>query len=198
MGTFSQTNIKCADIDTIISEIRKYYRIGRTETSDERKEWLFNLAPDNNITIIISQNFSNEWVEVEFDFDGNLYFYDECLRRISKSLNTEVLLGYYQSTTGEGRLAKFKNGDMELSFYERYFYFDYKDNKTASIDRIYVADNFGVSDSKVDAIRVSKLGIDSTLLNYDFIYNYFESEGWRNDLGKDYLEWTYNHIEQIK
>jgi len=161
MGTFSQTNIKSKDIETVLTELKKHLSIGRELWFDTRKEWFYNLEHDDNFstekntTIILTKNQSKDWIEIEFDFDGNLYFYDEILRRISKSLDTEVLLGYYQSTSGEGRLAKFKNGQLVLSFYERYFYFKFQGDDSPPIDRIYVADNFGVLNSSIVTLCTS-------------------------------------------
>ena len=133
---------------------------------------------------------------MEFDFKGNLYFYDEFLRRISKSLDTTILLGYYQSTSGEGRLAKFQNGQLEISFFERYFYYKSYDDDAYSIDRIYVADNLGVENSKIETLKKAKLGKDSCLIDHDFIYDFYKSEGWDNELGQNYHDWKYLHVEQ--
>ncbi|MCP2026050.1 hypothetical protein L1276_001190 [Flavobacterium sp. HSC-32F16] len=204
MGTFSQTNIKCKDLNAVIGRLKKYLPIGREIWLDTRKEWFYNLpheensSVERNITIIVSQNQNKDWVEVEFDFNGNLYFYDEILRRISKELESEILLGYYQSTDGEGRLAKFKNGQLELSFYEKYFYYQSNGDNSPPIDRIYVADNFGVAHSAIESLKKAKLGEHSYLTDHEFIYEYYKSEGWKNDLGKDYFDWTYLHLEQIK
>lgn len=187
MATFSQTNIKCSDLELVLSELKKLLPIGREQWEEDRKEWLYNLEPDNNLTIIASKNQCNDWVEIEFDFQDNLYFYDEYLRRISKSLNTEILLGYMQTTMGEGRLAKFSHGNLELSFYEKY-----------SDVKIYCADNFGVANSTIEALKRSRLLELSHLCNYDFIYEYWHSEGWENNLDLDYFKWTYLHLEQIK
>ncbi|NMM50923.1 hypothetical protein, partial [Marinigracilibium pacificum] len=176
--------------------------IGRELWLDTRKEWFYNLPHDDNssveknTTIILTKNQSTDWMEIEFDFNGNLYFYDEILRRISKSLKTTILLGYYQSTSGEGRLAKFQNGQLELSFFERYFYYKSHDDDSYSVDRIYVADNLGVENAKSEVLKKVNLGMDSDLINHDFIYDFYRSEGWNNDLGLDYHNWKYLHIEQ--
>lgn len=203
MGTFSQINIKCKDIEPVLTELKKYLSIGRQLLFDTRKEWFYNLQHDENpsteknSTIILTKNQSKDWMEIEFDFNGNLYFYDEILRRISNSLETEILLGFYQSTSGEGRLAKFKNGQLELSYFERYFYFKSEIDNSKTIDRIYVADNFGVLNSTIDELRKVKLGKNSNLIDHDFIYKFYKSEGWENDLNKIYWDWTYLHVEQI-
>jgi hypothetical protein len=203
MGTLSQTNIKCNDIEAVLAELKKHLSIGRELWLDSRKEWFYNiqheenLSFENNKTIILS-NDRKDWIEIEFDFGNNLYFYDEILRRISKALDTDILLGYYQSTTGDGRLAKFSKGQLEISFYEQYFYYKFQGDDSPPINRIYVADNFGVSNSRIEALRKTKYGEDSNLIDYDFIYSFYKSEGWASELDKNYLEWTYLHIEQRK
>jgi hypothetical protein len=204
MTTFSQTNIKSKDIETVLTEIKKHLTIGRELWFDTVKEWFYNLQHEDNPsieennTIILAKNLSKDWIEIKFDFDniGNLYFYDEILRRISQALDTEILLSYYQSTSDEGRIAKFKNGQLELSFYERYYYYKFQGDDSPPIDRIYVADNFGVQKSSIDTLKNAKLGKDSSLISRNFIYEFFNSEGWTNDLGKEYCDWTYFHIEQ--
>lgn len=202
MATFSQTNIKCDDINTLLTELKKHLSIGRKLWLETRKEWFYNFqheenaSPEKNRTIILAKNHSKEWIEVEFDFGGNVYLYDEVLRRTSKALDTEILLGYYQSTSGDGRLAKFKNGQLEISFYERYFYYKPGLDDAKTIDKIILADNFGVSNSSIEALKDARLGRDSRLLDRDFIYTYYTSEGWVNDLGKAYGDWTYLHVEQ--
>jgi hypothetical protein len=204
MGTFSQTNIKCRELEPVLTELKKYLSLGRQIWLDDSKWWFYNVRHDenssdeNNITIIASKNLSNDWIEVEFDLGGNLYVYDEVLRRISKTLETDILLGYYQSTTGEGRLAKFKNGQMELSYFEKYFYYKFNGDDSPPIDRIYIADNFGVTGSKIEAIKKCRLGEDSHLIDHDFIWEFYRSEGWISDLNKPYAECTYLHIEQFK
>ena len=196
MSTFSQTYIKSKDVDTVLAEFKKYLSIGREIWFDTRKEWFYNIqhednpSTEKNLTLMFAKNQSKEWIEIEIDFGNNLYFYDEILRRISKTLNAEILLGYFQSTLGEGRLAKFKNGQLELSFFEQYYHYN-------TIDRIYVADNFGVLNSNIETLKKVKTGKDSSLISHDFIYKFYKSEGWSNDLDKDCHEWMFLHVEQL-
>lgn len=191
MATFSQTNVKCKDIVTFLTELKKYLSIGIELWFDSEKKWFYgakheeNDSVEKNITIILAKNESEDWIEVEFDFKGNIYFYDEILRRISKTLDTEILLSYRQSTSGDGRLAKFKNGNLELSFFEISFE-----------DKIYVADNFGVINSNIEALKNIKLGKESHIINYELIYKFFRSEGWKQDLVKKDIDYMYLHVEQ--
>lgn len=202
MGTFSQVNIKIDNLDAVLKELKKYLKIGREIWMNTEKEWFFNVqhsensSTEQNGTIILAQNLTKDWIEINFGLGGNLYYYDEILRRISKTLETEILFANYQSTSGNGRLAKFKNGMLELSFYEKSFYYEYDDSNI--IDRIYLADNFGIANSHLELIQNAKLGKDSYLLDYEFIYKYFKSEGWEPGSGKKYSDFTYLHIEEIK
>lgn len=205
MGTFSQTSIKCDDIETIVRELKKYLPIGREIWLDTSKWWFYNLPHEENsfegknLTLIVSKNLSKDWIEVEFDFQVGLYFFDETLKQISKNLKTEILLVYYQSTVDEGRLAKFKNGELKLSYFEKYFYEVIVEDNSYTAKSNYVADNFGVTASTIELLRNSKLGEETLLIDYDFINKYLASEGWKGDLGKDFfLEWNYLHLEQLK
>ena len=195
MGTLSQTFIHTGDFDRVLTELKKYYTIGQQEWHNDRKDWLFNDAPET--TIIVSHNFHRDRVELELDIGHNLYVYDEFLRRISKTLNTEILLGYSQTTTGDGRIAKFKDGQTELSYYERHFYFKFHGDNSPPIDRIYVADNWGVLTSPLEELKSAKFGIDGRLIDYDFIYKYFGAEGLESDGHKNFEDETFLHLEHI-
>ena len=193
MSTFSQTSIKYGgDLDLVLNEIKTLISIGEEEWSEEKREWLYSSQNKCRQTIIVSKNQSLDWIELELNFDGNIYIYDEYLRRISKILGTQILVGYYQSTIGEGRLAKFNEGRLEMSFYEKCF------DNSPSADRIYVADNFGVNSAKMELLRDSKFGADSNLIDHDFIDEYFKSEGWQRNSDIDRRSWKYLHLEEIK
>ncbi|MBS7253082.1 hypothetical protein [Flavobacterium branchiicola] len=205
MGTFSQTSIKCNDIETIVGELKRYLPIGREIWLGTNKWWFYNVPHDENsfngenLTLIVSQNLAKDWVEVEFDFQFGLYFFDEILKQISKNLNTVIVLAYYQSTSDEGRLAKFINGQLELSYYEKYFYEVIVENDQYSVKSNYIADNFGVADSTIEELRNSKLGDETLLIEYDFIYKFLNSEGWRSDSAQEIIvDEKYLHLEQLK
>lgn len=205
MGTFSQTSIKCKDIETVVVELKKYLPIGREIWLDTNKWWFYNLPHEENsfdgknLTLIVSKNLTKDWVEVEFDFHFGLYFFDEILKHISKNLNTLILLVYYQNTVDEARLAKFKNGELELSYYEKYFDEEIIENNVRTIKSNYVADNFGVATSTIEELKNSKLGEETLLIDYEFIYQYLNSEGWESDSEKEiFVNWNYLHLEHLK
>jgi hypothetical protein len=205
MSTYSQTNIRCNDIQTVVTELKKYLPIGREIWFDTRKPWFYNVPHEENsldgenLTIVVSKNLSKDWVEIEFDFQFGLYFFDEILKQISKNLNAEILLTYYQSTSDEGRLAKFKNGQLELSYIEEYRDEVVIENNLRTIKSNYVADNFGVSGSSIELLKNSKLGEEFLLIDYDLINEFYRSEGWEADSGKNiFSEWDYLHLEQLK
>lgn len=195
MGTLSQTFIHIGELNIVLDALKKYYTIGQQEWHEDRKDWLFNSPPAT--TIIVSQNFHRDWIELELDIGHNLYLYDEFLRRISQTFNTVILLGYSQTTTGDGRIAKFKNGALELSYYERYLYYKFHGDNSPPIDRIYVADNWGVLTSPLEELKSSKVGLDGRLIDYDFIYKYFNAEGLKGDGHKAFEDETYLHLEHI-
>ncbi|MFB9079796.1 hypothetical protein ACFFLS_07895 [Flavobacterium procerum] len=205
MGTFSQTSIKCNNIETIIEELKEYLPIGREIWLDTNKWWFYNVPHEENsfdgtnLTIIVSKNLSKDWVEVEFDFHFGLYFFDEILKQISKKMDTLILLVYYQSTVEEARLAKFKNGQLQLSYYEKYFYEEVIENDVLTRKSNYVADNFGVAASTIEELKNTKLGDETLLIEYDFIYKYLNSEGWGTDSAREnFTDEKYLHLEHLK
>lgn len=205
MATYSQTNIKCNDVQTVARELKKYMRIGREKWFDTRKPWFYNVPHDensfdgDNLTIVVSKIDSEDWVEVEFDFQVGVYFFDEILKLISKNLNTEILLAYYQTTSGQGRLAKFKNGKLELSYYEKYRYEVIIENNVRTTKSNYVADNFGVSGSDIELLKNTKLDDESLIIDYDLINEFYKAEGLKVDSWKNiFSNWDYLHLEQLK
>ncbi len=203
MGTFSETVFRVADIEPVLTGLKKYICTGREVWQDSRKDWFYafphddNSSEEKNGTLIISKNMSKNWVEVDFDFNGNLYVYDEILRRISGTLNTDILMGYYQSTSNEGRLAKFSNGQLELSYFERYFEYRPILGELDYESKVYVADNFGVQHAKIDHLRHKKQGEDASFIGVESRYEFFESEGWAADLGKRFEDLCYLHVEIV-
>lgn len=190
MGTLSKVFIRTQDIEQILIEFEKYYTIRRREILDDAKWWYYF----ENETIIVSQNYNVEWVEIEFDFQGNLlYLYDEFLRRLSISMNSIILLGYYQSTTGVGRVAKFEVGKMDISIVQLFI-------TSKEKNAIYLVDNFGVSDDLKEMLHMdfSKIGDEFSLIDYNFIYNFFEKFGLKSDNHMASNSEKYLHIEKLK
>jgi hypothetical protein len=191
MGTFSQTFIKTTKIDEIIKILNKSLNLGLSELLNERFDWYYWRDNRNNKTIIISNNLSVEWTEIEFDFNGNMYLYDELIKILTKELGTIALLGFYQSTSGEGRIAKFDKGQLKYTYYERYFEYD-------KVSRIYLADNWNINESKIGMLKERKLDQDSSIIDHDLINSFYKSEGFEYNSNKKYEEWAYLHVEQIK
>lgn len=82
MGTFSKAYIKSEKISEVLNELKKYYTIKRIEKLNESKWWYY--SENGNETIILSNNYSKYWCELELEFNYSVYFYDEFLRRLSK------------------------------------------------------------------------------------------------------------------
>lgn len=192
MATYSQTNIHVDSIDKFLMELKKYYKIGRIETLDQAKDYYyFEYGSD---TIVVSQNYNSEWIEVEFNFNGNLYFYDEFLRRVSETYRTNIVLGYEQTTSGEIRIAEFENGRLSLSIVHKYFEYDRK-------SKIYLADNFGVNEQLKELFSIPRLGEEikpDYAIEREQMVDFFKMRGWSNNLNKDFSQWTYCHIEKIR
>ncbi|MDP9960388.1 hypothetical protein [Chryseobacterium lathyri] len=188
MGTFSKVYIKLENIEVILHELQEYFLIGKIETLDDSKWWLY--SENGNETIILSNNYNHNWCEIEFEFKYSIYIYDEFLRRFSKKFNAIILLGYYQSTIGNGRIAKFNNGQLELSIVQQYSIYN-------GIEKIYLNDNFGVSKTIKKEFKIPKLGEDFNNIDYELINSFFAKNGLLPDNFKNYEEWSYLHIEKI-
>lgn len=83
-------------------------------------------------------------------------------------------------------------------FFEKYFYEILVENDVRTEKSNYVADNFGVANSDIELLKNSKLGQESLLIDHDFIYKYYKSEGWIIDLEKEDAKWDYLPVEQFK
>ena len=183
MGTLSKIYVKNDNIDNIINEFKTFYSIKRIEFLDAPKWWLY--APKE--TIIISSEYEN-WIEIEVQFNYSLYIYDEFLRRLSEKYQTIILLVYYQSTTGEGRVATFQRGRMNLSIVQNYV-------REENIDKIVLTDNFGLSLSLKKKFQIPNLYDECYIFDYDFINYFLEKEGVFS-LSKE-KKHHYIHIEKI-
>lgn len=192
MATTSEIYVQIDDIEPIVKEWKKYFKTGKEILSNSKHEFF----TDNN-NIFFCKGECKHWILINIDSEvglisGNLYRFDEILRRISQTLNTTILLAFYQSTLGEGRIAKFEKGVLVYSFYQKYSY--YKDD-TKTIDEIYVADNFGVENCKLAAIQNLKMYDDVLIFDTDFLNDFCRSENvqllWQED--SEYL-----HLEIIE
>jgi hypothetical protein len=113
------------------------------------------------------------------------------LRRLSEELHTEILLGYYQSTCGDGRLAKFENGKLLLSIIQSVVTF-----REESIMRLM--DNWGVTEALKQEFSIPNKTRDKFFgIEWDTIYKFYKLNGldWdgikREDEIYHYLEIKY-------
>ncbi|WP_160139734.1 hypothetical protein [Chryseobacterium sp. c4a] len=188
MGTFSKAFIKLNDLKVILDELKNYYIIGRQEIIEESKPLYY--SQNSNETIILSNNYNNDWCEIELEFNYSVYLYDEFLRRLSSKFNTIILFAYYQSTIGDGRIAKFNRGQLDLSISQKYF-------KHNGHEKICLVDNFGISEVMKKEFDIPKLGEDFNRIDYDLINEFLSNNGLSPDNLKEYQKWSYLHIEKI-
>jgi hypothetical protein len=185
MGIFSKAYIKIDNIDTVKNLIAKYYKVVSQEIEDIEKDWRF--FENGSDTIILSRNYNENWVEIILNYQFTVYFHDEFLRRLSKDLETEILLGYYQSTDSTGRLAKFKKGELQLSIIQSLI--EYK-----SESGVALIDNWGVTNELRREFSIPNLNEPFFEIVWDSIYKFYKMNG---------LEWDgimrdkgfYHHLE---
>lgn len=187
MATFSKAYIKINSMETVKNAIENYYTVLVNEFDNMIHDYRF--FENGNDTIILASNYNEDWVEISLNYPSSLYFHDELLRRLSRDLNTDILLGYFQSTDAEGRLAKFKQGTLELSVIQCDIQYG---NETES--HIRLMDNWGVTDEVRKAFSIPKLNEEYRGIYRDVIYSFYNMFGLIWD-GKERTEVKYLHLE---
>lgn len=182
---FSKAYIKNVSIAEIRKIISKFYIIISEEIENHEQDWKF--FKNGNDTMIISNFYNEEWVELILNNQFTLYFHDELLKRISYEFDTIILLGYYQSTDGQGRLAKFENGNLNLSIIQSEVNY-----RNESILRLM--DNWGVSNEIKNELSLPNLKEKFIDIEYDLIYKFYKMNGLEWDKAKDKEE-VYIHLE---
>lgn len=185
MGTYSKAYVKTDNIDTVINIIGKYYTVINQEIDGIEKGWRF--FENGSDTIILAKRYNENWVEIILNYQYSIYFHDEFLRRISKDLETEILLGYYQSTDGGGRLAKFNNGELELSIIQCHV-------ERKGEPFIILMDNWGVTTELRRAFSIPNINEPFFAIGWDNIYKFYKMNGLEWDgIIRDDVE--YHHLE---
>jgi len=185
MGTFSKAYINIESIEVVKKSIGKYYKIVNEEIDNVEQDWrFFHKGSD---TIILSKNYNEKWVEIILNNQFTLYFHDELLRRITKELNCEILLGYYQSTDGQGRLAKFENGELNISIIQ-------SEVKYGDESLMRLMDNWGITENLRKQFSIPKLRERFFEIEYDIIYEFYKMNGLEWD-GMKREDEIYHHLE---
>lgn len=185
MGTYFRAFIHHKSIQDVKQAIGKYYKIANEETDEIAQEWRF--WKNDSDTIILSTKINENWVAVDLNRQFSLYFHDELLRRISKDLETEILSGYYQSTVGEGRLAKFTNGALDLSISQTEIK---KNEQFLSV----LSDNWGITELLRKEFSIPNLAQEFYAIDWDSIAKFHEIMGLVWD-GKERKEEKFLHLE---
>ncbi|MBI1224785.1 MAG: hypothetical protein GC192_06075 [Bacteroidetes bacterium] len=184
MGTFHKAFVSGENIETVKLTIGKYYNIINEEIDDSEQEWRF--GDRGSDTIVLSSEFNYNWVAITF-YTSTFYFHDELLRRISRDLETEILLGFYQSTSGEGRLARFVNGSLELSINQSYV-------KLRDEEMHILMHNWGVTAELKTEFSIPEFKERFVEIDRDTIYKFYKKFGLEWDgLNRDVEE--YHHLE---
>ena len=197
MGTYSLTTIKNCDAATFVAKLEAAYTIGRNEMDYVSKDYYFADVEKNvfNGTFIVSQNYHADWVDVELPFTRSkenihyLYIFDDFLKAISAELNTEILLGYAQSTSGEVRVAVFSSGELKLSIHQE-----------LRSDNIFISDNYGIESFKHYFNNLPELNHpfedDQEILCFEEVQNFITQYGRSYDgLEREHDE--YLHLEWL-
>ncbi|MCG8329002.1 MAG: hypothetical protein MI974_15015 [Chitinophagales bacterium] len=186
MGTFSKVFINIDNIEIVKKIIGKYYKIVNEEIDTDEQGWRF--WENGSDTIILSKNYNKNWVEIVLNYEFTLYFHDELLRRLSKELQTKILLGYYQSTCGDGRLAKFQNGELLLSIIQ-------SEVKYGEESMMRLMDNWGVTDKIKQEFSIPEKTREKFFeIGGDTIYQFFGMHGLKWDTKEGENE-EYLHLE---
>jgi|JI10StandDraft_1071094.scaffolds.fasta_scaffold1061281_1 hypothetical protein len=182
MGTFSKTYIQEKDPQKVLLQLRLFFNTGQEVELEQEYDWWFYPERKNDTIIVSQNNFS--WTEVTFNFITGLYGYDEILRQISSNLQCLILLGYYQSTSGEARFAKFERGKLDLSIAQR-----------VGGDSMLLIDNFGVTNEFQQKFLIPKIHQPFNDLDWDGLYKLYKHFGLSifNEVEDD----KYLHIENM-
>lgn len=185
MGTFSKVYIKNDNIEVVKRSIGRYYKILCVEPESIEQSWRF--FQKGSDTMIVSNHYHGNWVEIILNYPYTLYYHDEFLRRLSQELNTVILLGYYQSTDGGGRLAKFEHGNLAISIIQA-------EVKYPGESWLRLMDNWGVTEELKKEFLIPNLFEEFNQIEWDTIYKFYKMNGLESD-GEQRNDSVYYHLE---
>lgn len=186
MGTFSKTFINIAEKQKVIQFIDEYFSVHEVIELPEEVEWKFN--NNFNQCFIVAQNYNSEWIELYVDFVFQNYFScDEFIRRLTDEYYVKAILAYYQTTSGEGRVAHFDSGCLVSSFTQQLSPVDLN-------SCLKLSSKFNITDLELSIWNIpDKVGHDFFGIDYDTIYEYYKLHGISWD-GKEREE-LFTHIQ---
>ncbi|WP_299247494.1 hypothetical protein [uncultured Aquimarina sp.] len=189
MSTLNRTLIKNVNISDLISLIKNYYSIGRVQLLNYENQALF--LDRKNYSIILSDSYIANWIEITFDFCDGPEKHDFLLKKISTELLTEVIYGYEQTTTGDARFLKITNGKIERDLYQKSYYKPH---------RIIMERNLGDKYLIEKEFKYPEIGRDLTgfkALDFDEIQDMFVNAGYKGNKNQSPKE-EYTHLEWLK
>lgn len=182
MATHSNTYFKFYDMEKFVSIMKGHFKIYDVKFSTTPYDWFY----DNNKFIIISQNYNQNWISVQFDLGGDNKRMDEVISAISKEIESTALLCYYQSTSVVGRFAKFENGKLSLSIAQN-------EVEINNERKMRLIDNYGTTDEIRKQFRIpNTIHEPYHELDTDELYRMMNYFGLIGDRKKD--DWDYQYL----
>lgn len=182
MATHSNTYFKYANLERFISIMKGQFEIYDVKFSTTPYDWFF----DGNKFIIISRNYNQNWISVQFELGGDNYRMDEVIKSISKEIECVALLCYYQSTSVVGRFALFENGILNLSIAQN-------EIEINNEPKIRLVDNFGVTEEIRTKFKIPhEIHQQYGELDTDELHRMMKHYGLIGDGIKD--DWDYHYL----
>jgi len=182
MATHSNTYFKYASLERFISIMKGKFKIYDVKFSTTPYDWFF----DGNKFIIISRNYNQNWISVQFELGGDNYRMDDVIKSISKEIESIALLCYYQSTSVVGRFALFENGILNLSIAQN-------EIEINNEPKIRLVDNFGVTEEIRTKFKIPKeINQPYGELDTDELHRMMKHYGLIGDRIKD--DWDYHYL----
>lgn len=190
MATARRILIKNVSKEQVHELIEESYAVGRMAFFDYEYREAF--LDKMNYAFILFDDYLDNWIELDLDFNKSAEEHDDFLLRISRDYKTTVLFGYSQTTTGDTRFVVFDNGQMLRSIYQKSYYEPH---------RILMESNFGERLSYEKDFHYPQLG--QNIEGYKFLDFYSDIQSMFLDYGyrgekRIQFDKKYLHIEYLK
>lgn len=185
MATHSKISILHPSIQTILDEIKKFYKVTDQLSLPVVQEWYFHDYDKKTDTIIVSCNYSIHWVDIVFnyhDLTDPLIF--DFLIYLSKKYKTIILLGYLQTTSADAQFIILENGIIQYNIAQYLIE-----------DKIVMTQKFGLENS--NHIFRSDLPEVSQAFNSE-IQEFLDLDDWNNFFDSCNREYTFDYSTHLE